>query len=123
MHLDQRPCASYVRFSLLVVEVVRTWASPSIQNISTISISRSRIPATDLLIFLIFVVSALAGTSHARLLISLCTCHYCLFSLDINRNSPFCFQPLQKDVLADGEGTVLCQDLIFFDLTFDVDEN
>jgi hypothetical protein len=69
MHLGQLACASFGRFWLLVVEVARTWACPSIDEGQHEEIDAILLP--HLLILLIFVVPTLTSASHARLLISL----------------------------------------------------
>jgi hypothetical protein len=74
MHWDRQPCASFGQYGLLVVEVVRTWAYPSIGK-EQISISKLnstlRSAVTYLLVFLVLVVAALTSSSEPRLLISL----------------------------------------------------
>jgi hypothetical protein len=74
MHLGQLPCASFGRFGLLVVEVVRTWACLSVVG-EMISICKIKVRLQSskvyLLVLVIFVVSALASSSEPRLLISL----------------------------------------------------
>jgi len=74
MHWDRQPCASCGQYGLLAVEVVRTWAYPSVggELISISKLSSKPLTAvTYLLVFLILVVAALASSSEPRLLISL----------------------------------------------------